>query len=110
MIEEDKDCTDELMECTTECDVDDKECKDSCVEEYNECVIPEPDWRQEMKGYTSSRYELDLLENGPKSLSQSWMMGALHNKWKKMKGYKEPEPPDVSSSMSEFFEKQKTIK
>ena len=63
-------------------------------------------WREEYKNYTSSRYELDLLDNGPKSLSQSWMMGALHNKWKKMKGYKEPEPPDVSSSMSEFFEKQ----
>ena len=63
-------------------------------------------WREEMKGYTSSRYELDLLENGPRSLSQSWMMGALHNKWKKMKGYKEPEPPDVSSSMKEFFDKQ----
>ena len=67
-------------------------------------------WREEYKNYTSSRYELDLLENGPKSLSQSWMMGALHNKWKKMKGYKEPKPPDVSSSMGEFFEKQKTIK
>ena len=63
-------------------------------------------WREEYKGYTSSKYELDLLENGPKSLSQSWMMGALHNKWKKMKGYKEPEPPDVSSSMKEFFDKQ----
>ena len=50
-------------------------------------------WREEYKGYTSSRYELDLLENGPKSLSQSWMMGALHSKWKKMKGYKDPEPP-----------------
>jgi hypothetical protein len=67
-------------------------------------------WREEYKGYTFSKYELDLLENGPHSLAQSWMMGALHNKWKKMKGYKEPEPPDVSSSMSEFFEKQKTIK
>ena len=67
-------------------------------------------WREEYKGYTSSRYELDLLENGPKSLSQSWMMGALHNKWKKMKGYKDPDPPDVSSSLGEFFEKQKTIK
>ena len=64
-------------------------------------------WREEMKGYTSSRYELDLLENGPHSLAQSWMMGALHNKWKKMKGYKEPEPPDVSSSMKEFFLRQK---
>ena len=39
-------------------------------------------WREEYKGYTSSRYELDLLENGPRSLAQSWMMGALHQKWK----------------------------
>ncbi len=67
-------------------------------------------WREEYKGYTSSRYELDLLENGPKSLSQSWMMGALHNRWKKMKGYKDPEPPDVSSSLGEFFKKQNEIK
>ena len=59
-------------------------------------------WREEYKGYTSSRYELDLLENGPKSLSQSWMMGALHNKWKKMKGYKDPEPPDCQSSLKEW--------
>ena len=66
-------------------------------------------WREEsIPYYTGQRVE--LLLNGPKSLSQSWMMGALHNKWKKMKGYKDPEPPDVSSSMSEFFEKQKTIK
>ena len=64
-------------------------------------------WREEYKGYTSSKYELDLLENGPKSLSQSWMMGALHNKWKKMKGYKDPEPPDCSSSLQEW---EKSVK
>ena len=64
-------------------------------------------WREEYKGYTSSRYELDLLENGPKSLAQSWMMGALHNKWKKMKGYKDPEPPDCSSSLKEWEESVK---
>ena len=61
-------------------------------------------WREEYKGYTSSRYELDLLENGPKSLAQSWMMGALHNKWKKMKGYKDPEPPDCQSSLIESLQ------
>ena len=44
-------------------------------------------WREEMKGYTNSRYELNLLENGPDSLAASWMMGALHNRWKKIKGY-----------------------
>ena len=64
-------------------------------------------WREEYKAYTSSKYELDLLENGPKSLSQSWMMGALHNKWMKIKGYKYPEPPDCQSSFKEWEEKIK---
>ena len=108
MTNEEKDCTDQYFECTSECDINDKECEVACVEELKECDVP--DWREEYKAYTSSKYELDLLENGPKSLAQSWMMGAMHNKWKKMKGYKEPEPPDVSSSLGEFFEKQKTIK
>ena len=64
-------------------------------------------WREEYKAYTSSKYELDLLENGPKSLSQSWVMGALHNKWMKIKGYKYPEPPDCQSSFKEWEEKIK---
>ena len=34
------DCTDELMNCTTECDTNDKECHDACIEEYHDCEIP----------------------------------------------------------------------
>jgi len=64
-------------------------------------------WRQEAKGYTTNTLHLELLENGPKSLSQSWIMNALKQKWMKMKGYAHPEPPDVSSSMKEFFAKTK---
>ena len=64
-------------------------------------------WREEYKAYTSSKYELDLLENGPKSLSQSWVMGALHNKWMKIKVYKYHEPPDCQSSFKEWEEKIK---
>jgi len=67
-------------------------------------------WREEYKGHTSSKYELGLLEKGPKSLAQSWMMGALYNKWKKMKGYDKLDPKDnegqFQSSLSEFFKKQ----
>ena len=73
-------------------------------------LYDDSNWRQEYKAYTSNEKHLELLENGPHSLSSSWILGALYNKWKKMKGYKEPEPPDVSSSMKEFFDKQKTIK
>ena len=62
----------------------------------------EINWREEMKAYTSSKYELELLENGPRSLSQSWIMGALHQKWKRIKNIKDPEPPDCSSSFQEW--------
>ena len=72
--------------------------------------IDNSNWREEYKAYTSSKYELDLLENGPHSLSQSWMMGALYNKWKKVKGYKDPEPPDCQSSLGEFFKQQDKYK
>ena len=61
-------------------------------------------WREEWKNYTSSKFQLELLENGPRSLSQSWILGAMYNNWKKMKGYKDPEPPDCSSSLKEWEE------
>ena len=64
-------------------------------------------WREEYKNYTSSKFHLELLENGAKSLSQSWILGALYQKWKKIKGYKTPEPPDCSSS---FLEWEKNVK
>ena len=56
-------------------------------------------WREERKGYTSNKLQLEMLDSGPKSLSQSWIMQAMYNKWKKMKGYKDPPPPDCSSSL-----------
>ena len=68
-------------------------------------------WREEYKSYTSNERHLELLENGPKSLSQSWILGALYNKWKKMKGYHKLDPKEnegqLQSSMKEFFQRQK---
>jgi len=43
--EEEKDCTDQLIECTSECDVNDKDCEAECVEQYHECELP---WEEEM--------------------------------------------------------------
>lgn len=60
-------------------------------------------WREEYKSYTSNKKELDLLENGPKSLAQSWHMQSMYNKWKNIKGIKDPEPPNCQSSLKEFF-------
>ena len=65
-------------------------------------------WRSEyldLKVLSISQCE--LLEKGPKSLSQSWIMGAMYNDWKRIKGYKDPEPPDCSSSLQEW---EKSIK
>ena len=36
-------------------------------------------WREEYKQYTSNKRYLELLENGPKQLSQAWVLGALYN-------------------------------
>ena len=69
--------------------------------------IDDSNWREEYKNYTSNKKQLELLENGAKSLSQSWILGALYQKWKKIKGYKTPEPPDCSSS---FLEWEKNVK
>ena len=62
-------------------------------------------WREEMKAYTSSKSQLELLEKGPLNLAQSWILQALHQKWKKIKGIKDPEPPDCSSSFKEWNQK-----
>ena len=66
-------------------------------------------WREESLPYHTGR-QAELLRDGPKSLSQSWLMGAMYNQWKKRNGYKDPEPPDVSSSLGEFFKKQNEVK
>ena len=64
-------------------------------------------WREEYKSYTSNKRYLELLENGPKSLSQSWLLGALYSEWKKMKGYNKLDPKENvgqnQSSLKEFL-------
>ena len=62
-------------------------------------------WRDEYKGFTRNKMELELLENGPKSLSQSWHLQALYSNWKKIKGIKDPEPLDLQSSFKELNKK-----
>ena len=42
--ENEKDCTDQLLECTSECAPTDTECKTECIEEYHECELP---WENE---------------------------------------------------------------
>ena len=68
-------------------------------------IVPWDDsnWREEFKSSRNlSKLQLEILANGPKSLAQSWLLGAMHGQWREMKGYKSPEPPDCQSSMEEF--------
>ena len=67
-------------------------------------------WREEYKSYTSNKRYLELLENGPKSLSQAWLLGALHNEWKKIKGYKDPDTDNKGQLQSSLKEYEESIK
>ena len=71
-------------------------------------LYDDSNWRQEYKGYVSNQRHLELLENGPKSLSQSWVMQALYGQWKKMKGYDKLDPKEnegqFQSSLKEYEE------
>tara|TARA_B100000902_G_scaffold359611_1_gene375592 strand:+ start:421 stop:714 length:294 start_codon:yes stop_codon:yes gene_type:complete len=70
-------------------------------------------WRSEYIDLASWRLkslQIELLEHGPKSLSQSWIMQAMYQDWKRIKGYKDPEPPDCSSSLKEWEESIKKYK
>ena len=68
-------------------------------------------WKEEYKSHTRNKMELDLLEHGQKSLSQSWHLQALYSNWKKMKGYNKFDPKEnegqLQSSLEEFFQSQK---
>ena len=77
----------------------------------NKKLYDDSNWREEYKSYTTNKRYIELLENGPKSLSQSWLLGALYNEWKQIKGYDKLDPKEnegqLQSSMKEFFENQK---
>ena len=77
-------------------------------------LYDDSNWREEYKGYTSNKRHLELLENGPNSLSSSWILGALYNEWKKIKGYNKLDPKEnegqLQSSLGDFFKKQNEIK
>ena len=52
--QDDKDCTDQLLECTSECAPNDTECETVCVEEYKECELP---WEEDEQMTYEDRVE-----------------------------------------------------
>ncbi len=69
----------------------------------NKKTYDDSNWREEYLPYHTGK-QAELLRDGPKSLSQSWIMQAMYNQWKKRNGYKDPEPPNCQSSMKEWEE------
>ena len=73
-------------------------------------LYDDSNWREDYKQYTSNKRHLELLESGPKQLSQAWVLGALYNEWKKIKGYDKLDPVvkynegQLQSSLSEWEE------
>ena len=60
-------------------------------------------WREEYKSFARNKMEIELLENGPKSLSQSWHLQALYSNWKKMKGYDKLDPKENDGQLQSSF-------
>jgi hypothetical protein len=56
--------------------------------------LPQQDphaWREEYLGMkVLSKHQEQLLKYGPKSLSQAWLVGAMHADYKRKKGIKDP--------------------
>ena len=53
-------------------------------------------WRSEyleLKAGTLTVRQRELLEQGPDSLSSSWLLQAMHNDWKSITGYVDPDEP-----------------
>ena len=70
-------------------------------------LYDDSNWREESLPYHTGR-QAELLRDGPHSLSQSWMMGAMYNQWKKRNGYHKLDPKENEgqhqSSMKEWEE------
>ena len=67
---------------------------------------PHTQWRKEYLEMKAglSKYQIQLLKEGPHQLAQAWILGAMHNDYKKMKGIKEPPVGrGYQTTLKEFF-------
>ena len=68
------------------------------------------DWKQELLDSEKfNKKQENLLKNGAKSLTDSWLIGALYIRWKKLKGIREHPSPDCSSSFQEWNKKVENV-
>ena len=68
------------------------------------------DWKQELLDSANFNEKQEkILKHGPKCLTDSWILGALYTRWKKLKGIKEKSVPDCSSSFQEWNKKVEDV-
>ena len=77
-------------------------------------LYDDSNWRSEyidIKSRQLSSRQVQLLESGADSLASSWLLQAMYNDWKKIKGYNKLDPKEnegqLQSSLSDFFKSQK---
>ena len=68
------------------------------------------DWRQEYKGMRIlNKRQKQLLDESAKSLSQSWILQAMYNDWKRKKGIKDDTEENTGQLQSSFKEFESSI-
>ena len=64
------------------------------------------DWKQELLDSANFNGKQEkILKHGPKSLTDSWILGSLYTRWKNLKDIREKPVPDCSSSFQEWNKK-----
>ena len=57
------------------------------------------DWKEELlESAKFNKKQKNLLKNSATSLTDSWLIGVLYTRWKKLKGIREQSATDCSSS------------
>ena len=66
------------------------------------------DWKQELLDSAKFNTKQEkLLSKDAKSLTHTWLLGALYTRWKQLKGIREQPSHDCSSSFQEWNKKVK---
>ena len=61
--------------------------------------MSDENWKDEYKSWKSLRpFQLRLLDSGPISLSQTWLINAMWCDWKEIKKLKDIEAPKIEIS------------
>ncbi len=74
-------------------------------------MTEEINWKQELldSANFNGKHER-ILKHGAKSLTDSWILGALYTRWKKLKGWRgDSRAPDCNSSFQEWNKKVKEV-